>query len=65
MGKILESIAQMLSEEQKAAQDKILGKLPDYPSYLSALSKLEAIKMIDYKIHEIIDTYLRAQDSDY
>jgi len=65
MGKVLETIAEMMIEEQKAAEGKILGNLPSYDQYQKALGKLEAIKMIDSKIREIVDTYIRSQDSDY
>ncbi len=65
MGRILESISNMLLEEQKSAEQKILGNLPNFEAYQRSLGKLDSIKNISYKVNEIISTYMKAQDNDY
>jgi hypothetical protein len=52
----------MLLEEKGAAQNKILGNLPDYPSYLSALAKFQTANTILIKFEEIIQKHVRSQD---
>ena len=64
MGDLVESIIAMIKLETELTIQRIVSSpLKDHEEYLKYMGKLAGLRLVDSKVSELIDKYLKNEDS--